>query len=289
MTGNRFTVMGAGEVGYLLAQMLSREGHDVTVIDIDDEKRARIEDLTFVTGSGTHAEVLERSNTEGCDLFIAASSSEEANLSAGLLAKELGATRSCVRLSTIEDLTVYRRLYEQLFRVDLLLSPQILATNVVMNHVLGHNTWDVEHLARGQIQLRRIHVQESSPLVGTALKDVRMPRQTRIVGFIDADDHLQPVGPESMAKARTEALVVCATHSIRAVEELFAAKLAKPKTAVVAGGSATGLTVARNLASQVGHVKLIERDRRRGQAPGLQVPSDRGHPRRRYGSCAPAL
>ncbi len=268
MDKKRFVVMGAGEVGYLVAQTLSEEGHRVTMIDLDPDKRERIEeelDVSFVLGNGAHLPVLESAGVAKADLFIAASSSEEANLVASLTAKDLGVGRTVVRVETTEDLTTYRATYERLFAADLLLSPQILASTVILNHVLGHNTHDIDYLARGRIQLRKIQIQRESPLTRVPLRDVRMPGSSRIIGYIDESGAVRIPEPDEMASAGEDALVVCSTDVIREVEELFASKLRIPGTVVVAGATKMGLNVARSLVGNVKKVKLIEADRRKAR------------------------
>ena len=152
-----YCIMGIGDMGFHIAEAFGREGRSLTLIDIDPDKGQRIEeelDASFVVGNGAHQAVLERAHVDAADLFIAASSSEEANLVASVIARNLGAKRCVVRLDTSEDLTVYRRSYERLFGADLLLSPQSLATNAILNVVLGHHTYEVDYLAKGRFELR---------------------------------------------------------------------------------------------------------------------------------------
>jgi trk system potassium uptake protein TrkA len=90
MAKKHYAVMGAGEVGCHLARTLSAEGHRVTLIDSDPGKRKLVEeqlDVGFVLGNGAHMPTLEAADTASCELFVAASSSDEANLAASLLAK----------------------------------------------------------------------------------------------------------------------------------------------------------------------------------------------------------
>ncbi len=259
--------MGAGEVGHLVAETLSQENHDVIVIDLDPEKR-RIEDeldVRFIAGSGSHLQILRQADVGSCDLFIAASSSEDANLSASLLAKELGAKRTAVRVETTEDLTTHRNVYEKLFQADLLLSPQIQATNRVLNYVLGHNTQEVDYLARGRIQLRKIEVQSDSQLARRSLRDVDLPHGCRLVGYVDSTGGLRAPHPDERAQVGTEAIVVLTGDAIRRTEKLFASSLDMPGTVVIAGATSTGITIARALSGQAKHIKLIERDRRRAR------------------------
>ena len=140
MDTKHFAIMGAGEVGCFLARTLSAEGHHVTLIDSDPSKRQLVEeqlDVAFVLGNGAHVPTLEAAEVQGCELFVAASSSDEANLAASLLAKRLGVPRTVVRVATSEDVTKYGRTYESAFQADLLLSTQLLTTTRILNSVLG--------------------------------------------------------------------------------------------------------------------------------------------------------
>ena len=149
--------MGAGGVGWHLARTLSAEGHAVTLIDSSSARGRAVEeqlDVRFVLGNGAHVPVLEAAGVGSCDLFVAASSSDEANLAASLLAKGAGAPRTVVRVATSEDVTQYGRTYEKAFQADLLLSTQLLATTRILNNVAGYNTLDIEYLAGGALQVR---------------------------------------------------------------------------------------------------------------------------------------
>ena len=155
MEKKHYVVMGAGEVGFHLARTLSQEGHDVVVIEPDLEKRDRVEDE------------LDAAVVVG-------------NAASGI-AKKLGAERTVVRVGVAEDVTTHRRIYEEVFGADLLLSTQVLSTTRIMNHILGHNTLAVEYLARGKVQLRRIQLEEGSILTKKCLKDIEMPAGSLVV------------------------------------------------------------------------------------------------------------
>ena len=138
MQPKKYVVMGAGEVGFHLARSLSREGHDVTVIEIDAATIDRIEEeleVAVVPGNGSRPHTLERARVGECELFMAVSSSEEANLTAALLAKHFGARRPVVRASEAQEVIHERKLFEDLFGVDLLLSTALLTTTEILKVV----------------------------------------------------------------------------------------------------------------------------------------------------------
>ncbi len=270
-----YCVMGIGDMGFHIAEAFGRDGRSLTLIDTDPNKGPRIEeelDAAFVVGNGAQQGVLERARVGEADLFIAASSSEEANLVASVIARNLGAKRCVVRIDTSEDLTTYRRSYERLFGADLLLSPQSLATNAILNVVLGHHTHEVDYLAKGRFELRTIQVQEDSTVARVPMSKVPLPEGARIVGYFDAEHELSIPGPNLRAAPGGLAMVLCRTQTTHEVEELFASRLQEPRTVAIAGGSPAAVAVVRALRNQVKRLRWIERDRRRAEYLAQSFP-----------------
>lgn len=270
----RYVVMGAGEVGFHLARSLSRQGHNIVVIDTDPSKRERIEDgldVAFVVGNGAHLPVLQAAQVEGCDLFLAVSSSEDANLSASVLARHLGAHRTIVRVGHPENVTRHRRVYEDVFRADLLLSTALLTTTRILNHILGHNTVAVEYLAGGKVQLRKIQLEEGSILTRHPLREVKLPRGSLVVAFFRGEELIIPSGGDR-AEAGDQALILGHSEVIDKVEQRVSTRAKTLGTVILGGGGATALTVAQALAAQTYQVKIIESDRERAEALAAQLP-----------------
>lgn len=267
--------MGAGEVGFHLARTLSHDGHDVIVIETDPARGERVEeeiDAAVVLGNGAEVPVLQRAGVEKCDLFMAVSSCDEANLAASALAKHLGAQRSVVRVGITEDVTTHRRLYETVFGIDQLFSTQLLSTTRILNHILGHNTLAVEYLARGKVQLRKIHLGEGSLLTRKPLHEVDMPSGSLVVAFYRGEDLIIPSGQDK-AQAGDDALILCRAESTDRVERMVATKARHRGAVVIAGGGTTGFTVAETLGTQVDRVTIIERDRGCAQSLAAKLPN----------------
>jgi trk system potassium uptake protein TrkA len=269
-----FAVMGAGEVGFYLARQLSQAGHNVVVIELDPEKGDRVQeslDAAVVLGNGSHVPVLEAARVDRCDLFMAVSSSDEANLAAAVLAKRLGARRTVVRVNVAEDVTVHRRVYEEAFAADLLLSTQLLATTSILNILLGHNTLEVEYLAQGKIELRRIHLERRSLLTKKPLAEVQMPSGSLVVAFFRGEKLIVPSGSDR-ARPGDDALILCRSEVIDRVERMLSTKPRTIGTVVIVGAGITGYNVARALVGEVDRVKVIEHDRRRAEAFAARFP-----------------
>ena len=88
----KIIIVGAGEVGFYCAQKLSEEGQDVVLIDKDPAQIKRITDnldVQAIQGSGTSPEMLRKSGVKDADMLVAATDSDEVNLIACLLARNI--------------------------------------------------------------------------------------------------------------------------------------------------------------------------------------------------------
>ena len=232
--------MGAGQVGFHLARSLSAEGHEVTVIELDPAQRARIEeelDVLVIGGNGAQPAVL-------------------------IAAKQLGAARTVVRVGQADEVISDRRLLEDVFQVDLLLSTQLLTTTRILNQIRGHHTMAVEYLAGGKVQLRKIRLDGESPLTRHPLRDVEIPQGSLVVAYFRGDELIIPSG-DDVAEVGDEALILGTTTVIRDAERTVSHSREVVGTVVIAGGGKTGRTVARTLEAFEARVKIIERDRGR--------------------------
>ncbi len=274
MEAKRFVVMGAGAVGGHLARVLSSDGHTVTIIDSDEEKRALVEeqlDAAFVKGNGSQVPTLEAAEVDRCDLFVAASSSDEANLAASLLAKRLGAPRTVVRIDASKDVAHYGRTYERVFQVDLLLSTELLATTRILNLVLGYNTLEVEYLARGRLQIRKTLIGSGSILGERRLADVDLPADCLVLAFLSGNGLTVPTG-ESRAHPGDDVLVLSKTEAIDDVEKRISGDSQSLGLVVIAGGGSISREVAAGLGHRVKRLKIIEANRRRAEELAAEFP-----------------
>ena len=96
----KIIVIGDGKVGYTLTEQLSKEGHDIVVIDKNPQalrQSVDVLDVMGIQGNGASLDVLREAGAERADLVIAATSSAETNLLACITAKKMGADHTIAR------------------------------------------------------------------------------------------------------------------------------------------------------------------------------------------------
>ena len=98
-------IVGDGKVGYTLADCLSKDGHDVTIVDNNKKALAKASetlDVLCVPGSGANVRTLLEAGVETADVVIAATTGDETNMVCAMMAKQLGAT-DCINPKDYSD------------------------------------------------------------------------------------------------------------------------------------------------------------------------------------------
>ena len=101
----KIIIVGDGKVGFTLAEHLSQEEHDITVIDTNDDALKRASealDVMCVKGNGASISALRESGVDTADVVIAATHSDEVNMICCLTAKRLGAGFTIARVRNVE-------------------------------------------------------------------------------------------------------------------------------------------------------------------------------------------
>ena len=101
----KIIVVGNGKIGLLLVQQLSKEGHDIVVIDNNPQKLYYTQeklDVAIVVGNGASIDVLREAGAASCDLLIAVTNSDEINLLTALVAGKLGCSSTVARVRNQE-------------------------------------------------------------------------------------------------------------------------------------------------------------------------------------------
>lgn len=131
----KIIIAGAGEVGTHLAKLLSREKQDIVIMDDDEDRLGTLKsnfDLMAVTGSPTSISTLEDVDVEHADLFVAVTPDESRNITASMLATNLGAKKTLARIDNYEYLLPKNKEFFQRLGVDSLIYPEMLAAKEIV-------------------------------------------------------------------------------------------------------------------------------------------------------------
>ena len=132
----KIIITGAYGIGTYLARLLSRNKDDLTIIDEDEDRLAKIGsdyDLLTVHGSPTSVKTLKEAGTGSADLFIALTPSEDENINSCIIAHALKAKKTVAQVNHAEYMEpAVHQMYMEL-GVDELIYPEILAARDIIN------------------------------------------------------------------------------------------------------------------------------------------------------------
>ena len=261
-------IVGAGEVGYHLADILSREEHRVSVLDSDPEKARRLTealDVQAIVGDGTRVDLLTQAGASKADLVVAVTQNDEANMLACLMSRSLGAKRVILRMKDIGRLEGYRYFYKQTLGFDVVLSTDELAAEEIIATVRQHRALEAESFADGRVQLRRLRIREEGELTSDTLAGLNLPTGLLIVAVSRKEQFFVPSGVDQLS-VDDQVYLIGRGPDLDQFELLAGAPKLGRRSVVLMGGGGVGLQIARRLEKLPGvSVRVIERDPERAK------------------------
>ena len=170
-------VAGCGKVGTRLVEDLAIEGHNVTIIDKDRkvvERMLEAYDIQGVIGSGSDIDVLLEARIDHCDMFIALTPMDEANIIAAVTAKRLGAAYTVARVRKPEYFHHWDFMRDSL-GVSMMINPEREAAKSIDNVLSFPSAIEIEEFSSHRADMIQVKIPKGSPLIGAKLKDLTLP------------------------------------------------------------------------------------------------------------------
>lgn len=259
----KILILGAGQVGSTVAENLVGEANDITVVDMDGDKLAQLQDrldLRTVTGNAAHPSTLEKAGIADADMLLAVTLSDEVNLVACKMSASLYNTPTRIaRVRTLDYLKREELFNKDNFCVDFSICPEQILTEYITKLVEFPEALQVLEFAEGRVSLVAVKAFEGGPLVGKPLSYLRshMPQvDARVAAIYRQDGAIIPEGP-TVVQAGDEIFFIADTNNIRSVLKEMR-RMDKPsKRVMIVGGGNIGRRLARALEKDY-QVKIIE-------------------------------
>ncbi|MFZ0488061.1 MAG: Trk system potassium transporter TrkA, partial [Arenicellales bacterium] len=273
----KIIILGAGQVGASMADILASEANDVTLVDIDASHLRMLQDrldIRTVVGNASFPMVLSEAGAEDADLLLAVTNSDEINMVACTVAGcRFHVPTKIARIRATEYLQCREMFGSEAIPVDVLISPEQIITDHIARLIEYPSALQVLGFAGGKIQLVSVRAYEGGPLVGHPLGELRshMPKvDTRVAAVYRGEQVIIPTA-QTVIQPGDEVFFVAARRHIGSVMGEMRHLEKSVSRVMLAGGGNIGFRLARELESKQYNVKLIERDRLRAEliADGL--------------------
>ena len=257
----KIIIAGAGDMGTHLAKMLSGNGHELTVVDVDSKALAEIDglvDVVTVEGDTTQFSVLRKSGVRKCDLFIAVRSVENDNILSAVVAKQMGAKKAIARVDSSEYLEPNSKEVFIDMGIDYIFYPEHIAAREVIN-LLGHtSTTEYVEFSGGKLSLIAFRLELTSPLLGTQVIDKNLDEDIdyRTVAIVRGSQTIIPK-PDDHYEEGDMVYVIVRNNATQRVLEQSGRNEVNIRNMMILGGSRIGVRIASELQNDV-NVKLVD-------------------------------
>jgi trk system potassium uptake protein TrkA len=215
----RVAIAGAGNVGRSIASELLDNQHEVLLIDKDPRaiKAASVPEAEWLLADACELASLEEAAIEQCQVVIAATGDDKANLVLSLLSKtEFGVPRVVARVNHPKN----EWLFNETWGVDVAVSTPRIMSALVEEAVSVGDLVRLFTFRQSEANLVEITLPEDSPMVGDRVADVPWPGDTTLVAILRSG-HVHAPLPDVALEVGDELLFVAAPESEQSLEDLL--------------------------------------------------------------------
>jgi len=263
----RVVIVGAGEVGFTAADLLSREGHKVVVVEQNErlvERASERLDALALHGNGASPKILSEAGVKKSDLLVAATSSDEVNIIACLAAKAQGVPKTIARIHNPEYHDAGEPFVREMFGIDSVIHTEQMAAEAIRDAVVVPGAVNVETFAGESIEVAEVILDPASPAVGLPLREVRLPHRSLVIGLVREGEALVPRG-DTVLKGRDHVFLIGERKRMPEVIGAVATDTAPVREVMIFGGGRVGLRLAQALGDAGISVKVVEQDEERAR------------------------
>jgi len=272
----KIIILGAGQVGCALAESLSSEKIDITIVDHHPGRLRELRDkldIGTVLGHASHPEILHAAGAEDADVLVAVTGSDELNMMSCQIAHTLYHTPTKICRVRAKSYMQHQELFgNDAVPVDVLISPEQLVTNHIIGLLDYPGALQVLNFAEGLVRLVAIRAQAGDKFIGETLYDIRKmtPKHDARVAAIFRGDRAVKPQRETEIEPLDEVFYIAATENIRPVMQELG-QLSRPyNRLMIAGGGNIGLRLAQAIEDKYS-VKLIEQNEERAELIAEQL------------------
>lgn len=256
-------IVGCGRVGRTITKQLSREGHNVTAIDISSRAIEKIEEshnVMTIKGNGATFNILDEAGIKSCDLIIAVTEADELNLYTCLIAKNAGVKRTIARVRNPEYTKDIPRLKDEL-KLSMAINPEQTCAREIARLLKYSGAIEIDTFAKGFVDLIKFRIRDNSPLANKKIveKADLLKNGVRIC-LVERDKQCYiPNGDFEILPGDIISVVGSAKSTMKLLKKLNV-NPHSCQNIMILGGGRISYYLAKSLSETGAKVKIIERN-----------------------------
>lgn len=259
-------VVGCGNVGSTLTEQLSSEGHNITVIDVDNQKLQNLvnsNDVMGVIGNGVSFAVQKEARVEHAHLLIAVTGSDEVNLLCCLIARKTGGCHTIARVRNPIYSMEIGYIKEEL-GLSMIVNPEFTAAQEMARLLKFPSAITIDTFTKGRVEVVKYRVGADSVLCDQSLQQINSRLKADVlICTVERDENVYIPGGNFIIRERDEISIVGTTQKTLAFFKKLGAAVTRARNAMIIGGGETSFYLARQLLAMGLQIKIIEIDKER--------------------------
>lgn len=271
----KIAIIGDGNVGFTLAKQLSKEGHDLVLIDSDPDVLQRSQerlDVLVVSGNGASLEVQREADIANCDLMVAVTSSDETNLLCCILAKKLGCSHTISRVRNSEYNQQIQYLREDL-GLSMAINPELMTAHQIFRSLEFPSFLNLDAFAKGRVELVELLLDEKNALTNRRIDDMKGElRRHILVCAVERDGEVIIPRGGFVFRSGDKITITAPRRDLAKVIKQLELDAQKIRNVMIIGGSTIAEYLADDLINVGIGVKIIEIDEKRANELAERLP-----------------
>jgi len=269
-------IVGAGKVGYALAEQLCRENHDVTIIDSSEEALRRACDTLDVmgfNGNGVNIPTLTEAGAPTADLLVAATNMDELNMVCCLTAKNLGTKYTIARIRNPEYYSNMGTIKRN-FGIGMVINPENATAMEIARLLRFPSAANIESFCRGRVELMSFRVQEDDFITGKSLFSLsgQIQKLSMLICAAERDGQVIIPNGSFVPQVNDKLYIIGKPSGLDEFFRLLDRYSHKVRHVFVVGGGRISIYLAQLLEKMHIKVKLVERSEERCRIISEKLP-----------------
>ena len=268
-------ICGAGDVGYSIADKLSNENFEVTVVDESEERLSKVSenlDVKTINGVPSLPSVLMDAGAKDCEILIAVTKSDETNMVTCQIGHSL--FKIPKKISRIRQQDYLQDQWQNLyndnnFPIDAIISPEQEIAKSLFRRLISPGTIDMLELSDKKLKLIGLKCEENFIHSGLTVRELseKFPDYLANIMFIFRGDKKFTVNSSTKIKKNDTIFLVVETDNLSDVLLEFGHQEIQAKKAVIIGGGNIGFSLAQLIEKSQTYIKteLIEYSKERAE------------------------
>lgn len=258
-------VVGAGKLGYKLAESMVSEGIDITVVDRDIEVIDMVNehiDVYTVHGNGMDIELLKELDIKSYGLLVAVTSNDEANALICSLGKKMGCRKTVARIRERSYMKQIEFIKSEL-GIDYIVNPDLATAMAIERILLKSHSFHFGGFASGKVQIIDFNIEDLEDFVGKKLMDIEVFDEELLIAAISRDGEIIIPNGNTVLNKNDVIYVIGKSTNIIKIAEMFSEGLDRREIerVMILGGSNIAYYLASRLSRQNIHITIIEKDK----------------------------